>query len=167
MTLLEAINVYEFFPERNDYIGMKESDFVNYMVSEKQKQHEIYTGDLECIINTWDLEERALRYSIEQLNRDLLVDFGYLEEKLVTDYDFDSFLDSLNIKLISPKDGVKISSMYSKISKVYTSWNSPYDIIYGYIEEIVNREDLIIEGFEIGDEFFCSSIREKFKNIKM
>jgi hypothetical protein len=159
ITIAEVVDIYEFFPDREDYISSKEDGYVTYMVDEQRKCGDLYTGYLQSIINTWEMEERALRREFQELNRSLLTAFCELEDKVVYKDNLADFLDWLCFG----DDGkyVYVSSHYSDYRQYGGSWDEFYELVVGYIVKLVQREEIIFEDFTFSDEFFWNTLKQK------
>ena len=115
---------------------------------------------LKQIIDDWTDEKADILYEIDTLNESLQDDFSELFDKTVNIDNFESFLEELDIEYYHNR--VEVSSKYSNYTCRCFYWDTLYEVVYGYIEAIVRKNDLILDGFNVADEFFCWSINDKY-----
>ena len=78
----------------------------------------------------------------------------------ITPDNFYDFLDELNT--IGYSNHVAISSHYSNhVTNVFTK-DDLYDGIASYMEKLIERGELILEGFCIYDDVYAETVMEKF-----
>ena len=116
--------------------------------------------DFENIVESWKKNHEALFAEIQNTNEAIIDEFNALEDICVFADKFDSFLDELTIAIYC--NHVKVSWYYSSYTASVFSWDDMYELISGYIEEIVNRGDLILADFELWDDTFVYTINDKF-----
>ena len=113
---------------------------------------------IQTILSNWKAECRALKDAIKDLNSNLKRDFKNLSKKVVNVNDFDKFLDSL--EFVGYSNHISLTSKYSSIEKRGLTWDDTYDLIIVYIEELIKRNELVFEGFQIWDSFFLDMLYE-------
>ena len=57
---------------------------------------------------------------------------------------------------------IEVSSYYSGYKSRVFCWDDAYELVSGYIEELVKRGDIILADFDLWDDIFVYSIDEKF-----
>lgn len=113
---------------------------------------------IQTILSNWKAEYRALKDAIKDLNSNLKRDFKNLSKKVVNVNDFDKFLDSL--EFVGYSNHISITSKYSSIEKRKLTWDDTYDLIIIYIEELIKRNELVFEGFQMWDSYFLDMLGE-------
>ena len=121
---------------------------------------DLYIENLRSIINTWEMERKALDFAIYELNNDLIDTFNDLLGRIIDWKDFDSFLDE--ISTIGYSNSVAVYSNYSDLKKWCLTADDLYDTVGDYISELVERGELILKGFRLWDDFFCETLDDKF-----
>ena len=162
LTLSEAFELETIPTHRNYFIDCEDRDYIDV----RYNQHkDVYrenpdSYDMECIINAWKLNRDALNSDIDDIISGILSSFADLEEICIFADWFDAFLDE--IEIVAYHNRVEISSHYSSYKDRVFGWDSVYEIVAGYVEEIVKRGDIILADFELWDDTFVYTIDEKF-----
>ena len=121
---------------------------------------DVYSENLQELINTWEMEQKSLQFSIDELNNDLINTFNDLLDRIIDWQHFDSFLDE--ISTIGYSNSVAVYSRYSDLKKWCLTADDLYDTVGDYISELIKRGELILKGFRLWDDFFCETLNEKF-----
>lgn len=161
LTIKQASNIYDFFPDRDDILANEESDYITYYIDHHKAEYGvIYSGDLERIINTWELEEKTLELSIKELNDSLIIAFEELDCKFLEDDHFEEFLKDLDIEFFHNR--VEISSYRSSYKCCCFVYDYLSEAVDSYLQEIVEQKDVTFLDFEVGDEFYWCCLCENF-----
>lgn len=161
LTIKQASEIDDFIPDRETILEYEESGFVTHYTEQTISEYgEIYSSDLQCIINTWELEESAFKDSIEVENTSLVDSIKEWNDKIIDFTQFEEFLDELEINCFHNR--AEISSNYSSHNEICYLFETLSEAVDGYIKELVKRYDIIFTDFEVGDEFYWCSLSEKF-----
>lgn len=161
LTIKQASEIDDFFPDRDDILVDEESGYITYSIDQRKAENgAIYSGDLEAIIDTWELEEKAFELEIKELNDSLVIAFEELDYKFLEDDHFEEFLDDLCIETYHNK--TEVSSSRSGYTCRCFSYNYLTEVIDSYLQEIVKRKDVAFLGFDVGDEFYWCCLCEHF-----
>lgn len=153
LTIKQASNIYDFFPDRNDILAYEENNYITYSIDHHKAEHgAIYSGDLERIINDWENEEKTFELGIKELNDSLVIAFEELDCKFLEDDHFEEFLKDLDIEIFHNR--VEVSSYRSCYKCCCFSYDYLTEAIDSYLQEIVKRKDVIFLDFDVGDEFY-------------
>jgi hypothetical protein len=83
-----------------------------------------------------------------------------LKDICIFENQFDDFLDSL--QLVGYSNHIEVSSAYSEYKSRVFCWDDAYELVTGYVEELVKRGDIILADFDLWDDIFVYSINDKF-----
>ena len=160
ITATKASTITDFFPDRNLYFANAERTFIKEMFAWYDRLGDVYSENIQSIINTWEMEQKALEDSTDELNNDLINTFRELMDRIIDCQNFDSFLD--DISTIGYSNSVAVYSKYSDLKKHCLTADDLYDTVGNYIQELVMRGELILKGFRLWDDFFCATLDEKY-----
>ena len=116
--------------------------------------------DFKEIYESWQECRKEICDSIIDTNVTIITELNYLKEICIFADKFDDFLDSLN--LVGYCNCIEVSSYYSGYKSRVFCWDDAYELVSGYIEELVKRGDIILADFDLWDDIFVYSIDEKF-----
>ena len=143
-----------FFNEAYELIKKEECCYISNRLNGLDES-EKNSKTLQYIIADWGEEERKLHTALWDLNRQLVDAFSYVGYEI-----FEQFLDDLEIDEYG--NTIEISSSYSE----YIHSCSPCDYqstnVDSYITFIVERDELKIRDFDVGDEFYWLVLKKKF-----
>ena len=122
---------------------------------------EMESRDLACISNGWELNKETIENTFEEVERSILYDLHAAKSIYITLNDFDKFLDE--IRVIGYSNNITVSSDYSNIKTYGLTWDDAYTAVGTYIEKLVERGELVIEGdcSPFGFEL-CETLNDKF-----
>lgn len=162
MTLPEAFNLNSIFPDLDEFLGVEESWYIKGCFEKllDERLFKIYTSDLDCISNSWRLNEDSLKLEFKELEDDMLRAIGDLESIYFTAEDFDWLLDCISVRGYC--SCIVVSSMYSNYTVRGLTWDDAYSAVGTYIEKLVERGELILEDGFLWDTGFCEALNEKF-----
>lgn len=162
MTLPEAFTLNSIFPDLDEFLGVEESWYIKGFFEKllDERRFEIYTIDLDCISNSWRLNEDSLKLEFKELEDDILRAIGDLESIYFTAEDFDWLLDCISVCRYS--DCIVVSSMYSNYTVHGLTGDDAYSAVGTYIERLVERGDLVLEEGFLWDTGFCEALNERF-----
>ena len=116
--------------------------------------------DMKEIYESWNEYRKEICDSIIDTNLTIITELNSLKEICIFANDFDDFLDSLNF--VGYCNCIEVSSYYSAYKSRVFCWDDAYELVSGYIEELVKRGDIILADFDLWDDIFVYSIDEKF-----
>lgn len=116
--------------------------------------------DFETIKESWDKNFDDFYSDITSTNEAILDGLNDLEDICIFEDKFDEFLDEINLVVYS--NHVEVSSYYSDYKSRVFCWDDAYELVTGYVEEIVRRGDIILADFDLWDDTFVYSINDKF-----
>ena len=161
LTIKQASEIDDFFLDRDNILMDEENNYITCSIEHYKTDYgEIYSGDLEQIVNSWELEENALKREFEILNDSLVSDFYELNGEFIEYEHFEEFLDDLCIGIYHNR--VEISSYRSSYTCCCFSYDYLTEAIDSYIQEIVEQKDVKFLGFDVGDEFYWCCLCENF-----
>lgn len=156
-TIKKLDEVEDFFPKRQELLKQAEKDFIQAKII---NSGDFSSGNLQELADDCNDELSALEVAFEEANDELVRDIFDLSYKTIADDDFYEFLDELS--LVGYSNHVAISSKYSNhITRVLT-WDDLYDGIGIYIEKLIERKELILDGFDVWDDFYADVVYDKF-----
>lgn len=156
-TLEELDAVEDFFPNRQEILEQAEKDFVQANLN---NSFDFLSGNLQELADDCKDEISALKVAFEEANGELIRDIFKLSFKTITTDKFYDFVNDLSC--IGYSNHVAISSIYSPhITRVLTK-DDLYDGIGIYMEKLIERKELILDGFNVWDDFYADVVCEKF-----
>ena len=162
MTLSELFQLDSIFTDLDEFLGFEENWFIkgrweNLM---DERLFEIYTSDLDCISNSWRLNEDSLKLEFKELEDNILRAIGDLESIYFTAENFDWLLDCISVRVYC--SCIVVSSIYSNYTVRGLTWDDAYSAVGTYIERLVERGELVLEEDFLWDTGFCEALNEKF-----
>ena len=165
MTFPQALKLKSIFTvdEIQDFLRKESHLYTFPRVAEMIDEHtfDMDDRDLDCISNGWKLNKKVLEDKFRDLETSILYDLQAAKSIYITLYDFDKFLDEINI--VGYSNNITVSSPYSNIKTYGLTWDDAYMAVGTYIEKLVERGELIIEGdcSPFGFEL-CETLNDKF-----
>lgn len=141
MELKDAFNLGIIFDNLNEFLFEEQSWFVRGICERILNDYSCDSSccTLENAIERWYNNEESMRIGFKEVEDKILSALYELSCNVVFDYNFDEFLDEIELKL-NP-NGVRISSIYSS----YIAFSEKDNLINSvgcYIESLVERNDI-------------------------
>ncbi len=160
LTLNQAVNATDFIPNREDFLSNEESSFITYSIEKELENDVVYSGNLEKIISSWDMESKVLNDELDEINTIILSSIKKLALSVVDYSKFDSFLDDL--VFVKFEHGIKITSKHTPSKFMWCTDGYLIEAVGEYIRDLVDNEIIFLDGFEVWDEFFALTLASRF-----
>ena len=161
MDLRDAFNLGVIFIDLNEFLWDEQNWFVRANCERISNDYRCESScfTLENVIERWRNNEISIRMGFKEVEDKILSALDDLEYKVVFDYNFEEFLDE--IELDPHPNGIKISSIYSS----YIAFTTKDDLTNGvghYIERLVDRNDIKLCGMFVWEAEFALKLSEKY-----
>lgn len=161
LTYANIVNSTDLIPNAEIAIESEHYTFVTYNVEKLLESHGIlFKQDLQSIINQWDMEEKCLFRDLDDVKKGLLKSVKELQSIIIGFNDFDKFLDELIFT--DHKDYTDIRSKYLEKRFIWFTEGYKFEAVGKYIETLVDEGYIILQDFDVWDEFFAVALGAKF-----
>ena len=161
LTYANIVNSTDLIPNSEIAIESEHYTFITGKVEALLESHGIvFKQDLQTIINEWDIEESLLFAELAKLKKRLLKSVKKLQSIIIGFNDFDKFLDELIFT--DHKDHTDVHSKYLEKRFIWFTEGFRVEAVGKYIEKLVDEGWIILQDFDVWDEFFTLSIGSKF-----
>ena len=167
MSVKEALNMGDIVTDIDEIIWTEEGYYVQAHIEpllEEFKKTNDYNKfsccDLRCIVNTWEMEEDAIRAGFDSLKNDIETAIFDLKWRTFTSQNFDELLDEIVVS--GGSNHIEVSSKYSSIKTYGLTKDDTFEAVDSYIKKLMDSGELAIIDLDVWDAEFALKLSEKY-----